>query len=255
MWMTIINFFPVPRYQATYAAASDEDNPIWTDIAAYHYNRTPSVGDDVWFNALPSFVASQPLYEWAIGAMKLQFNEAASHNIFTCPTAIAQGIDAADQDSKSWLHGAGPTPAVLLRHEFKRPGQHESHRQSPNRQCQEHAWWPSFRLCAVFRYPQSLHGATVLSLRSQSAHRRQPACLGHAAVLHHALLLTAQSGRTDYLQRRPCRLLQIQTTSYPTAPPLPLPARRPAKPSPPATTPAARTSIGIAGKPGHQLNR
>jgi len=90
-------FFPSPRYQASYAALSDQDNPTWTDIAAYHYNRTPSVGDDVWFNALPPLVASKPLYEWAIGANKLQFNESAGRNIFSCPTAFAQGVDPNDQ--------------------------------------------------------------------------------------------------------------------------------------------------------------
>ena len=91
------DFSPAPRYQTSYAASSDQDNPTWTDIAAYHYNRTPSVGDDVWFNALPPLVASKPLYEWAIGANKLQFNESVGRNIFTCPTTIAQGVDPNDQ--------------------------------------------------------------------------------------------------------------------------------------------------------------
>ena len=90
-------FFPAPRYQASYAATADQDNPTWTDIAAYHYNVSPSVGDDVWFNALPSLVASRPLYEWAIGSNKLLFNQSVSRNIFTCPTAISQGIDPNDQ--------------------------------------------------------------------------------------------------------------------------------------------------------------
>jgi prepilin-type N-terminal cleavage/methylation domain-containing protein/prepilin-type processing-associated H-X9-DG protein len=91
------DFFPSPRYQASYAALSDQDNPTWTDIAAYHYNRTPSVGDDVWFNALPPLVASKPLYQWAVGSDKALFNASVGRNIFTCPTAIAQGIDANDQ--------------------------------------------------------------------------------------------------------------------------------------------------------------
>jgi len=90
-------FFPAPRFQASYAAASDQDNPTWTDIAAYHYNRNPPVGDDVWFNALPPLVTSKPLYEWAIGANKLQFNDSSGRNIFSCPTAFAQGVDPNDQ--------------------------------------------------------------------------------------------------------------------------------------------------------------
>src|SRR5450631_3489566 len=61
-------FFPAPRYQSSYDISSDEDNPTWTDIAAYHYTHPGGpVGDDVWFNALPPLVASKPLYEWAVG--------------------------------------------------------------------------------------------------------------------------------------------------------------------------------------------
>ena len=90
-------FFPTPRYQASYDVASDEDNPTWTDIDSYHYNRTPSVGDDVWFNALPPLVASRAMYDWAVGANKDQFNNSYGRNIFTCATAMAQGWDTADQ--------------------------------------------------------------------------------------------------------------------------------------------------------------
>ena len=88
--------FPTPRYQTSYATASDEDNPTWTDIAAYHYNVTPSKGDDVWFNSLPPYVASMPLYQWATGSSKGLFNQVSTRNIFSCPTAVNQGIDAQD---------------------------------------------------------------------------------------------------------------------------------------------------------------
>src|SRR5208337_3443387 len=104
------DFFPTPRYQASYAAASDEDNPIWTDIAAYHYNVKPAVGDDVWFNDLPPLVASRPLYEWAIGGNKLLFNQSQSQNIFTDPTAFSQGIDAADLDPNHGFMVQGQRP-------------------------------------------------------------------------------------------------------------------------------------------------
>ena len=104
------DFFPAPRYQSSYAAVADEDNPTWTDIAAYHYNRTPAVGDDVWFNALPPLVSSKPLYEWAIGANKLQFNESVGRNIFTCPTAIAQGTDPNDQAQSHGFMVQGQRP-------------------------------------------------------------------------------------------------------------------------------------------------
>jgi prepilin-type processing-associated H-X9-DG protein len=103
-------FFPSPRYQASYDVASDEDNPTWTDIAAYHYNRPTPAGDDVWFNALPPLVASKPLYDWAIGANKTLFNTSISRNIFTCPTTIAQGIDPADQPQDHGYMEPGQRP-------------------------------------------------------------------------------------------------------------------------------------------------
>ena len=92
-------YFPAPRYQPSYAAAGDLDNPTWTDIAAYHYNRNPSVGDDVWFNSLPSYVASKPLFVLATYSNKKQFNDAYDfgQTIFICPTAHAQGADPNDQ--------------------------------------------------------------------------------------------------------------------------------------------------------------
>ena len=90
------DFFPFPRYQdGSSMNSSDEDNPIWADIAAYHYNTTPVVGDDVWFNALPPYVKSKALYDWALGSNKAVFNTANS--IFICPTAVAQGIDPNDE--------------------------------------------------------------------------------------------------------------------------------------------------------------
>jgi prepilin-type N-terminal cleavage/methylation domain-containing protein/prepilin-type processing-associated H-X9-DG protein len=92
--------FPFPRYQSSYVVGNDADKPIWSDMYLYH---NANKGDDVWFNALPPLVPSKPLYEWAIGANKLQFNASIGRNIFTCPTAIAQGIDPVDNNSDSQL--------------------------------------------------------------------------------------------------------------------------------------------------------
>ncbi|HXI73242.1 MAG TPA: prepilin-type N-terminal cleavage/methylation domain-containing protein [Verrucomicrobiae bacterium] len=110
-------FLPAPRYQDSYIVNNaDQDNPTWTDIDFYHYIHNPPVGDDVWFNALPSLVASKPMYEWAIGANKLQFNNAtglngsAGRNIFTCPTALAQGFDPNDQDPNHGYMVQGQRP-------------------------------------------------------------------------------------------------------------------------------------------------
>jgi prepilin-type N-terminal cleavage/methylation domain-containing protein/prepilin-type processing-associated H-X9-DG protein len=80
--------FPYPRYQS-YAPSADQDNPAWLTVTSYH---TKGEGDDVWFNALPSYVASKPLYQWAYDA-NLFYN---SRSIFTCPTATSLGIAPAD---------------------------------------------------------------------------------------------------------------------------------------------------------------
>jgi prepilin-type N-terminal cleavage/methylation domain-containing protein/prepilin-type processing-associated H-X9-DG protein len=82
--------FPYPRYQNSYCPASaDQDNPAWLTVNGYH---NQGHGDDVWFNALPSYVASKTIYQWAYDS-KL-FNN--SKSIFTCPTATSLGIAPAD---------------------------------------------------------------------------------------------------------------------------------------------------------------
>jgi prepilin-type processing-associated H-X9-DG protein len=80
--------FPYPRYQS-YASSVDQDNPAWLTIPTYH---TMGQGDDVWFNALPSYVGDKPLYVWAINPTTFY----GSRSIFTCPTTTAQGISSTD---------------------------------------------------------------------------------------------------------------------------------------------------------------
>ncbi len=91
-------YFPAARYQA-YASNADQDNPTWADIDGFHYYNTPPLGDDVWFNALPPLVSSKAMYDWAVQANRKQFTDSTGRNIFTCPTALAQGVDAADNTS------------------------------------------------------------------------------------------------------------------------------------------------------------
>jgi prepilin-type N-terminal cleavage/methylation domain-containing protein/prepilin-type processing-associated H-X9-DG protein len=65
----------------------NEDNPSWTDLNDF-YNHKPPEGLDAWFNALPPYVASQPLYYYAIENDlngKDIFNNGKT--IFKCPTA------------------------------------------------------------------------------------------------------------------------------------------------------------------------
>src|ERR1035438_5823846 len=43
----------------------NEDNPTWTDLWGF-YIQNPQQGMGAWFNALPPYVASKPLYFYAI---------------------------------------------------------------------------------------------------------------------------------------------------------------------------------------------
>ena len=64
-----------------------EDNPTWTDLNDFYYT-TPKQGLDAWFNALPPYVASKPLYFYAIQNGvdgKDYYNNGKT--IFKCPTA------------------------------------------------------------------------------------------------------------------------------------------------------------------------
>jgi len=84
--------FPYPRYQVS--STADQDNPSWLAINGYH---NLGQGNDVYFNALPSNVANKPLYVWAFNAMGFY----DSKSIFTCPTALSQGIDPTDNSAAS----------------------------------------------------------------------------------------------------------------------------------------------------------
>jgi prepilin-type N-terminal cleavage/methylation domain-containing protein/prepilin-type processing-associated H-X9-DG protein len=99
--------FPYPRYQVS--STADQDNPSWLAINGYH---NLGQGDDVWFNALPSYVANKPMYVWAQSAANIAlFRDAKS--IFTCPTSVSQGIAPADQvaiapNHKNMIPGGRP---------------------------------------------------------------------------------------------------------------------------------------------------
>ncbi len=93
--------FPWPRYQV--GATSQQDNPTWGDVQTF-FNL--GMGNDVWFNALPSYVASQSLYKWVTNPV----NFSTTKSIFTCPTATAQGINSADVPSNHGLMDALKRP-------------------------------------------------------------------------------------------------------------------------------------------------
>jgi prepilin-type N-terminal cleavage/methylation domain-containing protein/prepilin-type processing-associated H-X9-DG protein len=93
-------FFPYPRYEpASKFNSTDEDTPVWMDINSYHLNL--HIGDDAWFNALPSLVGSKAMYDWALSANRPAFAGSVSsgRNIFVCPMAYSQGIYAPDESN------------------------------------------------------------------------------------------------------------------------------------------------------------
>jgi len=78
----------IPEGTPGAASGYNEDNPTWTDLADFYYNNPPE-GMDAWFNALPPYVGSKPLYFYKAieddNSGIQNFN--AGGNIFTCPTA------------------------------------------------------------------------------------------------------------------------------------------------------------------------
>jgi prepilin-type N-terminal cleavage/methylation domain-containing protein/prepilin-type processing-associated H-X9-DG protein len=84
--------FPYPRFQV--GPTVDQDNPSWLVINSYH---NAGQGDDVYFNALPSYVANKQMYVWAFDPVTFF----SSKSIFTCPTVASQGIDPADASASS----------------------------------------------------------------------------------------------------------------------------------------------------------
>ena len=80
-------FFPFPRFQVS--SLPQQDNPTWGDINTF---RLVGTGNDVWFNALPSYVADKTLYDWVNDAPGFLTKK----SIFTCATAQAQGVASED---------------------------------------------------------------------------------------------------------------------------------------------------------------
>ncbi len=77
----------------------DEDDPTWSALIAFH---AASEGDNVWYNALPSYVGGQPL--WQIAGNPNNF--VSARKIFDCPTAGELPSDfASDPDRIVFNYG------------------------------------------------------------------------------------------------------------------------------------------------------
>jgi prepilin-type processing-associated H-X9-DG protein len=72
----------------------DAKAPSWlnlTDIQYLDQQYGASVGQNAWFNALPSYVASKPLWQYAVTGASGTFN--TSKSIYRCPTAAILPLD------------------------------------------------------------------------------------------------------------------------------------------------------------------
>jgi prepilin-type N-terminal cleavage/methylation domain-containing protein/prepilin-type processing-associated H-X9-DG protein len=74
--------FPWPRYQVS--STTVQDNPTWGDVANFW---GLGQGNDVWFNALPSYVANRPLYYYAATLNNGNTVYNTTKSIFQCPSA------------------------------------------------------------------------------------------------------------------------------------------------------------------------
>jgi len=83
----------------------NEDSPTWADLTGIEFmNRQngTSYGRDAWFNALPPYVSSMPLWQYATVANgPANFNDARS--IYHCPTADAEGVDPTRQGNTIYV--------------------------------------------------------------------------------------------------------------------------------------------------------
>jgi prepilin-type N-terminal cleavage/methylation domain-containing protein/prepilin-type processing-associated H-X9-DG protein len=89
--------FPWPRFQVS--SQTVQDNPSWNDLAVLYGNGQ---GNDVWFNALPSYVASKPLYYYAAIANNGIALYNNSKSIFQCPSTIfdQSGVNKLNQNAR-----------------------------------------------------------------------------------------------------------------------------------------------------------
>jgi len=86
-----------------------EDNPMWADLTGIEFmnkQNGTSYGRDAWFNALPPYVASMPLWQYSLNPNgPANFNDGKS--IYDCPTAAAEGDDSTKAKSQYVIFNYG----------------------------------------------------------------------------------------------------------------------------------------------------
>jgi prepilin-type N-terminal cleavage/methylation domain-containing protein/prepilin-type processing-associated H-X9-DG protein len=95
------NVFPMPKIATGTPGVSgySENTPHWTDFVAFH---AAGQGDTVWYNALPSYVASKALWEIAQATASSTF--VSSKKIFDCP-AVTQAPENTDPNRVVFNYG------------------------------------------------------------------------------------------------------------------------------------------------------
>jgi prepilin-type N-terminal cleavage/methylation domain-containing protein/prepilin-type processing-associated H-X9-DG protein len=101
-------YYPASR-DLNYVASPD-NNPVWTEMYA-DARAAPPIGLSDWFNALPPYAGSIPLWEY--GANSISNNVFTySQSIYICPTAAAiPTVSPPDPNSVTGIQpGVGPGP-------------------------------------------------------------------------------------------------------------------------------------------------
>ena len=74
----------IPDGTPPLSGAYNEDNPTWDDLA---YFNADGQGNDAWFNALPTYIFSKPLYWYAETDQNGISTYNTSKSIYKCPAA------------------------------------------------------------------------------------------------------------------------------------------------------------------------
>jgi prepilin-type N-terminal cleavage/methylation domain-containing protein/prepilin-type processing-associated H-X9-DG protein len=98
------NVFPMPKIPTGTPGSSgyNENTPGWTDFASFHNSGQ---GDSAWFNALPSYIGTKPL--WQIASDGTSTNFVSGKKIFDCP-AVTQAPEVTDPNRVVFNYGMNP---------------------------------------------------------------------------------------------------------------------------------------------------
>ena len=120
--------FPYPRYQSNASVrGSGQSRMACTSPLII---QSSGEGDDVWFNALPSYVGRQALVSMGVRCKPINCLT-TSNNIFTCPTVTAQAIAAIDMEAAVDKYDMSPGQRPLFDY-----GMNSKSVANENRRCQ-----------------------------------------------------------------------------------------------------------------------